>query len=191
MLERRWQNAIVVWWWIWWNTNATEKETALSLSHTEYRDISAAQKHTDAIHFLCYSPKTMQLNFLIFIVFVFFLSSLWNYPLWVHPTSVKRGYIPCFPTKGWPASPHPPPPLFTKIAAAILHAAICSLHRDKKASCVTLLECAKLKQSPRINRTLRANLTVTPCYCGVLSRFKSLTFSADPCSKMNQWAKST
>lgn len=182
MLERRWQNAIAVWWWIWWNTNATEKETALSLSHTEYRYISAAQKHTET-RFLCYSPKTMRekssFNFLS------------TYPLWVHPTSVKRGYIPCFPTKGWPASPHPPPPLFTKIAAAILYAAICSLHRDKKASCVTLLECAKLKQSPRINRSLRANLTVTPCYFWVLSRSKSSTFSADPCSKVNQWAKST
>lgn len=51
-------------------------------------------------HFLCCSPKTMQekkestLSFLIFMS-VFFLPSLWNYCLWLHLTSFKKGCIPC------------------------------------------------------------------------------------------------
>lgn len=54
MSERGWQNAMAVCWLFCWNTNRTEKETALWLSE---RDIFAAPKQMHI--FQCHSPKTM------------------------------------------------------------------------------------------------------------------------------------
>lgn len=129
-------------------------------------------------------------------VFVFFLPLLWNYPLWLHLTSFKKGCISLFPHRAWPASPHPPLSLLTIITAAFLYCHFCGLCGDKEAPGVTLLGCAKLKKDSQHRQK---------CWCkshsysvffffffrGVLSRSKTSAFSAGPCSRENQWAKST
>ena len=160
MLEKRWQDAILVWWWIWWNTNGTEKASAPTLR--DRGDISAA--HTVS-HFLCRSPKTMQekskasSSSYLFCVFST-LTVKWPSLSSLHVCH-NRLYSP-LSHKRLTSLSLPPILLLLPSLLKLLqlhYAVICSLHWDKKAFWVTLFECARLKQTPRTNRTVRTNLT--------------------------------
>lgn len=121
-------------------------------------------------HFLCCSPKTMQekkknqpsaSSYLYLCVFPTLTVKL---PSLTSPHIFWKGLYSLLPHRAWPASPHPPLSLSTIITAAFLYCHFCGLCRDKEVPSVTLLGCAKLKKSPRTNRTVGANLTVTLCF---------------------------
>lgn len=91
------------------------------------------------LHIFCAAvskPCKKNLKFQVHhIHFVSSLPSVWNKPLWVYPTSVIRGYIPCSPIKGLTSLL---PPILLLLLSwlklqQLYYAVICSLHGDKKS----------------------------------------------------------
>lgn len=101
----------------------------------------------------------------------FSLFSLRNYPWCLHPMSFKRGSIACSHRRGWlaPLLLHPPfPP-----SSSLQYTDHLELTQRQKRHLSNIVKRCQAQTGSQSNRTVRANLTVTPCYCRVASSSES------------------